>query len=873
MDNVREMKKRLDLIVEKDQQLMEDESSHNTLPSDGDGEENTTTCTTSTISTTVDVEITSPPVIVRASSHISQKNKTKSPITVSVEGKYLSTSASDPKGYRLTSQQRLSSAAREVKEKRKRNIAFNEACILLHNERKKHKGSTTSKALSANQVAVQVGKKYNVSLSKRSLNRKLLSGESFHLGHGGPKGFFATDIEYTCLKAAFSTAVSLHQSTKNSEAKAGEWKTALQHFLGNEAQGKTSGLNLYMRLTRDCSTLLNIDSEYFVELRRQQWTNDFNLNHWFDNWKKFCLVYGFATPDEMFDEEGTLISEITFTEEQKRRIINLDETAVTMEGSDGGKGGRPPSVLSTKGVARTGTGSHKSDSSLTAIFAHNAAGEVAGPHLHFPSEATVENMRADLSWILGMPRGFGQFGFDSYRDDIPMTFGTNEKGGMDADAFRDYLQKNILPLYPDAADVPSKRVIIKCDGGPGRLDWATLVDLRLKGFYLYPTVPNATHVMQELDISYGLFKTMQRKNAQVLMDERVNAGKPGRLSKNDLGVMINGRMCGTDDDDLPSPFHTAFSKENNLSAWNKVGACPLNRNAIKHPSVGKIVVSSENDDNVPSKLPIESPLFQLYVETVTKEGNLLELERINAQCVDNLLSVGWKAEVLRRKAPRKTNLQKAMELAKTKSSEQIIIDLAGSSRSHSNLFVKTGGGALNSNEALQAGALVLKRTKRVKERKEFKSKVAAFKRQQLGQDILTLKKEDEKHTVQELTNLVKWKMNGEGHSKIKGRTAMLKKWKEVKDTDNVPIVIDPGVMSAEEEDVAIPTIDEALAELREGSRQETMIQSLAKLDNDEIQLMVKKVEELKKAAPPKTELVRTMRDVSVELDGVKQVEL
>ena len=281
--------------------------------------------------------------------------------------------------------------------------------------------------------------------------------------------------------------------------------------------------------------------------------------------------------------------------------------------------------------------------------------------------------------------------------------------------------------------------------------------------------------MQELDISYGLFKTMQRKNAQVLMDERVNAGKPGWLSKNDLGVMINGRISEADKDDLPSPFHTAFSKENNLSAWYKVGACPLNRNAIKHPSVGKIVVCSENDDHIPSELPIESPLFQLYVETVTKEGNLLELERINAQCVNNLLSAGWNAEVLRRKAPRKTNLQKAMELAKTKSSEEIIIDLAGSSRSHSNLFVKTGGGALNSNEALQAGALVLKRTKRVKERKEFKSKVAAFKRQQLGQDILTLKKEDEKHTVQELTTLVKWKMNGEGHSKIKGRTAMLKK--------------------------------------------------------------------------------------------------
>ena len=159
MDNVREMKKRLDLIVEKDQQLMEDESSHNTLPSDGDGEENTTTCTTSTISTTVDVEITSPPVIIRASSRISQKNKTTSPLTVTLDAKDLSTSASDPKGFRLTLQQRLSSAARVVKGKRKCNIAFNEACILLRDERKKHKGSTISKPLSANQVAVQVGKK------------------------------------------------------------------------------------------------------------------------------------------------------------------------------------------------------------------------------------------------------------------------------------------------------------------------------------------------------------------------------------------------------------------------------------------------------------------------------------------------------------------------------------------------------------------------------------------------------------------------------------------------------------------------------------------------------------------------------------------
>ena len=79
---------------------------------------------------------------------------------------------------------------------------------------------------------------------------------------------------------------------------------------------------------------------------------------------------------------------------------------------------------------------------------------------------------------------------------------------MDTEAFHDYLKKNIMPLFPDAEDTPQKRVLIKCDGGPGRLDWKMLIELRLKGFYVYTTVPNATHVMQELDISFGLFKIL-----------------------------------------------------------------------------------------------------------------------------------------------------------------------------------------------------------------------------------------------------------------------------------------------------------------------------------------------------------------------------
>ena len=66
------------------------------------------------------------------------------------------------------------------------------------------------------------------------------------------------------------------------------------------------------------------------------------------------------------------------------------------------------------------------------------------------------------------------------------TFGMNNKGGMDNDEFEKYVQNNLVRLYPNAADIKGHRVIVKCDGGPGRMNETLLADLRAKGFYLYP---------------------------------------------------------------------------------------------------------------------------------------------------------------------------------------------------------------------------------------------------------------------------------------------------------------------------------------------------------------------------------------------------
>jgi hypothetical protein len=81
----------------------------------------------------------------------------------------------------------------------------------------------------------------------------------------------------------------------------------------------------------------------------------------------------------------------------------------------------------------------------------------------------------------------------------------NEKGGMNVEMFKKYILKLVNDLYPDVANVHGKCVIIKINGGPGRLDWGLALELRLHGVFLFPSTTNCTHAQQETDQNYGLF--------------------------------------------------------------------------------------------------------------------------------------------------------------------------------------------------------------------------------------------------------------------------------------------------------------------------------------------------------------------------------
>jgi hypothetical protein len=92
--------------------------------------------------------------------------------------------------------------------------------------------------------------------------------------------------------------------------------------------------------------------------------------------------------------------------------------------------------------------------------------------------------------------------------ELDCTFGLNAKGGMDQDEFEKFMMLSLVDRLGEilgAADLPRKRVMVKCDSRPGRLNVELLARMKFLGFYLYPGVPNTTAVSQEMDQNYVPF--------------------------------------------------------------------------------------------------------------------------------------------------------------------------------------------------------------------------------------------------------------------------------------------------------------------------------------------------------------------------------
>jgi hypothetical protein len=218
---------------------------------------------------------------------------------------------------------------------------------------------------------------------------------------------------------------------------------------------------LLTRLLRDSGVDFSTGRGNNAEQRRIMWTTYYNLKSWFNNWERDLLELGFA---EKVDGK-TLIPP-----DQLARILNVDETCLVMDGSSSQRGGRPEVIFFSDALPNLGKARIKSSVATTMITGSTAAGEAIPPHFQFATAAqSAETQRLNIQLDTFMVGIKGKFGHAEERL-FPCTTAMNEKGGMDQKEFLEYFMHSLVPLFPDAEDIPGKRVMVKVDSGPGRLN-------------------------------------------------------------------------------------------------------------------------------------------------------------------------------------------------------------------------------------------------------------------------------------------------------------------------------------------------------------------------------------------------------------------
>ena len=429
-------------------------------------------------------------------------------------------------------------------------------------------------------IVRDVNRQYNSNINVKTAGRYVRMGI---IGQSpmkkGPVGPFPNPI-MKALKGSFVTYLKLEQANSKKQSSIKQL-SKLVNATVNKADFEKTRDDLTRKLQRETADQFGVGKANVMEQRRVLWTTSYNLNVWFSTWKDTLVSLGFAREKE--PGETGVVGELVFFAGQKRRIINFDETDGSIDDTTGQRGGRPSMTFYAPDIGGGATAVNKSGYSSTIICGSNAAGEPIPPHFQLKTMAqTQEKQRMSVDWFSATKNVIAQFGHSSRRE-LLCTFGMNEKAGMNAVELDKYIANAILPLFPDIEDAPLKRVIVKADSGPGRMNVDMLARLRLQGLYMVPGVPNTTGVTQETDQNYGPFKSGYRSNIRQLSQARYE--KELSIHVTDLPLLVFGGTCQRTGVQLMDTFNQAFSVETNLSSWKKRGAVPLTRSPLLSKNV------------------------------------------------------------------------------------------------------------------------------------------------------------------------------------------------------------------------------------------------------------------------------------------------
>jgi hypothetical protein len=309
--------------------------------------------------------------------------------------------------------------------------------------------------------------------------------------------------------------------------------------------------------------------------------------------------------------------------------------------------------------------------------------------------------------------------------------------------FEKYINNSIVPLYPDLADTPGKRVLLKVDSGPGRNGRELLQKCRFRGLYIYPGLPNATSVQQETDQNYGPFKGVVRDNLKKMLSAFYAAGLTIPLNMTTFGLIVYGGTIPVG----PSTTVTCrnalaetFDVASNLTSWREVGAVPHTRKCLTNSKV-RHDGTDERDPN-----------FDIYQD----------IQSQNDFSTAQLNLMGFRGDVLRAvfrqdKISEMTASQ-AVTVANTRERQEVI----AAANTHGSKFFVTGGEHVTSNDMFIAAEINRRKAEAAKREKEKKSRVEYHARREAALPIVDRLEHELDNNVGRLTSkelevLLRWK--------------------------------------------------------------------------------------------------------------------
>ena len=362
--------------------------------------------------------------------------------------------------------------------------------------------------------------------------------------------------------------------------------------------------------------------------------------------------------DEPQELPGGRTAEVTIPPQKLRRIMNSDETHHRLS-NEGDRGGSRATTWVDKSLGRSGRRKvAATQGHVTGLYTCLADGQNGPPFYFFQSDAeNSESYKIDARWVVGLPRvRFEQP--DGTIVIIPAGTIVTPKGGMNGESFEKWLNMCVYPLFPDLApdweydedgNVVAGPVVLKIDGGPGRLGpashgWRTRAAAR--GLYTFPGLQNATSVNQEMDDLYGCFQqtctdvtaeiVAERVAARALEDEEGLIPVKKRTKVNLTNCDIGRIVCGREGDPIEEcAFQRSFTKEKVLSSFAKVGAAPLTRAGLEQKKVRH--ETTEGDPGA---------------------GALVALETQHAANLTALAQQGANASVFRASLPRRELIER-----------------------------------------------------------------------------------------------------------------------------------------------------------------------------------------------------------------------